>query len=45
MHSGDAPTKLLNLLEVNHADNYLHLALTVVLLLIGFAKPAGGVRM
>src|SRR5262245_25325027 len=45
MHSGDAPTKLLGLLEVNHADNYLHLGLTAVLLLIGLAKPGAGVRM
>ena len=45
MHSGDAPTKLLGLMEVNHADNYLHLALTVVLLLLGFAKPATTARM
>jgi len=42
MHSGDAPTKLLGLVEVNHADNYLHLGLTVVLLLLGFAKPPAG---
>jgi hypothetical protein len=45
MHAGDAPTKLLGLLEVNHADNYLHLGLTVVLLLLGFAKPGAGARM
>lgn len=45
MHSGDAPTKLLGLVEVNHADNYLHLGLTVVLLLLGFMKPAATARM
>ena len=44
MHSGDAmaTTKLLGLVEINHADNYLHLALTAVLLLVGFTTPVVG---
>jgi hypothetical protein len=37
-HSGTGTTKLLNLIEINHADNYLHILLTVVLLAVGFMK-------
>ncbi len=33
---GDSSTLLLGLVEINHADNYLHLGLTIVLLLVGF---------
>jgi hypothetical protein len=39
-HTSDAPGMLLGLVEINHADNYLHLLLTVVLLAVGFMKPA-----
>ena len=37
-HSGTGTTKLLNLIEINHADNYLHVLLTVVLLAVGFMR-------
>jgi hypothetical protein len=32
--------KLLGLLEINNADNYLHVLLTVVLLAVGFSKSS-----
>ena len=39
MHTGPTETtKLLGLIEINHADNYLHLLLTVVLLAVGFMR-------
>ena len=44
MHRADGagmaemPTKLLGIFEVNRADNYLHLLLTVVLLAVGFMR-------
>lgn len=33
--------KVLGLMSVNPADNYLHILLAVVLLVVGFMKPSG----
>lgn len=45
MHNPAATsTKLFGLLEINHADNYLHAALAVVLLFVGLTSPSSPSR-